>query len=115
MKKALLPITVTVLSLLVIAHAAFALHGPLPEGFSREPLILCGLREYYWAPASMVVFFGAFASVHAQAPNRSKALYVIQLTLGVLFLLILIASSWQARRLFRDGPPPPTILSSPSN
>ena len=119
MRNPIWPISIALLSLVVIAAAAFVLHGPLHPDFAPrstdlspplQPLVLKGLRELYLIPAGFVVVFGFLAVSHAKSPRFNKWLYMVQLTLGVLFLAILVASGLQARSLFLNGPPPPEWL-----
>jgi len=115
MKNPIWPISIALLSLVVIAATAFVLHGPLhPDFLPRsthlspplQPLVLKGLREYYLIPVGMVVVFGFLAVLHVKSSRFNKWLYMVQLTLGVLFLAILVASGLQARSLFINGLPP---------
>ena len=119
MRNPIWPVIITILSLIVFGSAAFVLHEPLhPDSLPRspnlspplQPLVLKGLREYYFIPAGLVVIFGLLAVTHAKASQLNKCLYMVQLAMGTLFLAILVASALQARTLFLHGPPSPIWL-----
>ena len=121
MKNPVLPIIITLLSLIVIGASAFLLHGPIhPDYLPRspyfapplQPVVLKGLREYYLIPAVIVTIFGLLAIAHARAARLIKWLYVAQMAAGTLFLVILVASGLRARSLFLNGPPPPIWVGS---
>ena len=92
------PIVIGILSLAVIILTATAISGPLPNGWehAHQPLVLVAFREYYLIPAAIVVFFTVLTTFHAHSAHRRKGLYVMQMVLGIIFLIILSASAWRA-------------------
>jgi hypothetical protein len=91
-RAALLPIGISVISLLLLFLIAYNLQVTRNSLMVSEKFTLVNFwfRDNYWFVAGSIVFGSALAAIHSMSANRWNTLYLTQLTAGILLTITLV-------------------------